>query len=301
MPEESFGWTLIQRVNWIRGSDLSSKEKLVLYTLAGHDGPSGIYPSLATIENESCVPHSTLLGVLRGLSDKGLLVRKARTVADTKCHSSTQYELNIPVGGRSIADLRRSIDNQGLVNSRPTGWSAGDQGLVNSRPQTVSINRPHEQTTGTPGAPPQTPSAPPSPNGLTPPEGRASQTTLAGIIPPSQPAPPPKPRKTPQKPAKGSNGADRTTRMPDGFEPTDQHRELAKSLGINLGVEFPKFVDYCAAHGSRYIDWNAAFRNWIRNSSQFSRGPTRPVPRESNLPDVDDMIAARRKNANPAK
>ena len=151
------------------------------------------------------------------------------------------------------------------------------------------------------GALPQTPPAPTSSTPVQPPSVGDSQTSLPGLAH-AQPTPPaPKPAK---KAAKGSNGADRTTRLPEGFAPSEQHRSLAKEFDVDLGVVFPKFVDHHRAKGSRFIDWDAALRNWIRTSNSYDRvGPTRkPAPRESNLPDVDDIIAERnRRNANTSK
>lgn len=58
--------------------------------------------------------------------------------------------------------------------------------------------------------------------------------------------------------------------MPADFEPTKQHEKLASSLGVDLSSVFPQFVDYHAAKGSKFIDWHAALRTWIRNDNKFS-------------------------------
>lgn len=66
--------------------------------------------------------------------------------------------------------------------------------------------------------------------------------------------------------------------MPSDFKPTAQHDELAKSLGVNLGHEFDQFADYHAAKQSRYVDWHAALRTWIRNAAKWSKSksPNKP-------------------------
>lgn len=63
----------------------------------------------------------------------------------------------------------------------------------------------------------------------------------------------------------------RACQIPDDFEPTNHHRDIAISQNINLDNEFVKFRDYCLANGKKYIDWDAAFNNWLRNSYKYQR------------------------------
>ena len=63
----------------------------------------------------------------------------------------------------------------------------------------------------------------------------------------------------------------RACQIPDDFEPTDHHRDIAANENINLDNEFVKFRDYCLANGKKYIDWDAAFNNWLRNSYKYQR------------------------------
>lgn len=49
--------------------------------------------------------------------------------------------------------------------------------------------------------------------------------------------------------------------------------------------QFEAFRDYHQSHGSRFIDWDAAFRTWIRNSFKFAG---RPTPLAAN--DVSERI-----------
>lgn len=62
------------------------------------------------------------------------------------------------------------------------------------------------------------------------------------------------------------------TSMPEDFQPTEQHKKLAESLGVNLSAVFPQFADYHAAKGSKFVDWHAALRTWIRNDAKFRAG-----------------------------
>lgn len=54
--------------------------------------------------------------------------------------------------------------------------------------------------------------------------------------------------------------------------PTEKHLAFAKSLGIDPGPEWGKFKNYCKAHGKKYVDFEAAFRNWLANATSMKGG-----------------------------
>ena len=80
------------------------------------------------------------------------------------------------------------------------------------------------------------------------------------------------------------------TRIPENFVPTEQHYLLGKELGIIVDMEFQKFRDYyLGISGSRGVrlDWNAAFRSWMRNSLNYGDTNDRRVgKREQRIADV---------------
>jgi hypothetical protein len=55
----------------------------------------------------------------------------------------------------------------------------------------------------------------------------------------------------------------------DADGPTEKHRELARVLKVELGPEWGKFKNYCLAHGKRYANFEAAFRNWLANANDM--------------------------------
>lgn len=57
---------------------------------------------------------------------------------------------------------------------------------------------------------------------------------------------------------------------PDGFAFDERAEALAKSYGLNPHKELAAFRDHHAAKGSLFKDWQAAFRNWLRNSVKFA-------------------------------
>lgn len=54
--------------------------------------------------------------------------------------------------------------------------------------------------------------------------------------------------------------------LPDGWLPTQKHREMARASGSDLDIETDRFRDWAIAKGQVYRDWDAAFRNWLRNA-----------------------------------
>ena len=65
-------------------------------------------------------------------------------------------------------------------------------------------------------------------------------------------------------------GAKRKRPMPDGWEPNAGHAEIAEISGRDLALEAAKFRDHALANGRLQIDWDAAFRNWLRNEQYRS-------------------------------
>ncbi|WP_406711016.1 hypothetical protein QEV68_10655 [Trueperella pyogenes] len=69
---------------------------------------------------------------------------------------------------------------------------------------------------------------------------------------------------TPPKPKKK-----RPTKLPKTWTPNDTHAGIAMELGIHLGAEATKFRDHAKATGRTLIDWDAGFRNWLRQASEY--------------------------------
>ena len=63
----------------------------------------------------------------------------------------------------------------------------------------------------------------------------------------------------------------RATTTPTNFEITKELSIWAvnKQLHINLVLETEKFINYNTAKGSKYKDWNAAWRNWMLNGEKY--------------------------------
>lgn len=59
--------------------------------------------------------------------------------------------------------------------------------------------------------------------------------------------------------------------IPEDFIPKEDHYQIAKELGLNCEGEFQKMRDWALGKSERKADWNAAFRNWLRNANNYSR------------------------------
>jgi len=79
---------------------------------------------------------------------------------------------------------------------------------------------------------------------------------------------------------RGSGGtraerADRGSRLPDGWSPSDEDRAFAVDEGIDPDREADSFRDYWAAKpgaAGRKSNWSATWRNWVRRSAERNRG-----------------------------
>jgi uncharacterized protein YdaU (DUF1376 family) len=100
--------------------------------------------------------------------------------------------------------------------------------------------------------------------------------------PQPQPQPPfPSERTSSEKPVLGGAGgkraerADRGTRLPDEWSPSEDDRAFAGSLGVAVEREAASFRDYWHSKpgaDGRKTNWSATWRNWVRRSSERKQG-----------------------------
>ena len=101
---------------------------------------------------------------------------------------------------------------------------------------------------------------------------------------------PPKP-KEPKGPA-------RRTQLPKGWHPTEEHKRLALEEGRDWEREAIKFKDHALAERKVRADWDAAFRNWLRNEK--GRAPPRGAVQMRSAqvdPDWEPTIDPERRKA----
>lgn len=107
-------------------------------------------------------------------------------------------------------------------------------------------------------------------------------TNVTLTQPQPQPQPPfPTERTSTDKPVEGGAGgkraerADRGTRLPADWVPTEEDRAFASALGVAVEREAALFRDYWTAKpgaDGRKTNWSATWRNWVRRSSERTSG-----------------------------
>lgn len=60
------------------------------------------------------------------------------------------------------------------------------------------------------------------------------------------------------------------TSLSEGWEPDVQAQTIAREAGLDLAREAESFRDHHTAKGSTFVDWDAAFRHWLRNATRFA-------------------------------
>ena len=99
------------------------------------------------------------------------------------------------------------------------------------------------------------------------------------------------PKGTKQK----SDPRSRGCRLPEDWRPNDDGRRLAVELLGNGGAhaELTKFLDFWQAKAgpnARKVDWDAAWRGWVRRSEENKRGPPAgAVTTRNGKPSVQDF------------
>jgi hypothetical protein len=61
------------------------------------------------------------------------------------------------------------------------------------------------------------------------------------------------------------------TELPPDWAVNARHQSIAAGSGLLIQLEAAKFRDRALATGAKYRDWDAAFRNWLRNAHEFHR------------------------------
>lgn len=57
--------------------------------------------------------------------------------------------------------------------------------------------------------------------------------------------------------------------LPADWKPNEKHHSLALELGLDLNGQVEEFRDYEAGKRRVMLDWDATFRNWLRNTVKF--------------------------------
>lgn len=89
-------------------------------------------------------------------------------------------------------------------------------------------------------------------------------------------------------------GARKRHALPADWQPSQAHRDVALKERVDCDREAAKFRDSAVSNGRKYIDWDAAFRNWLRSPYAVKTGPPPEVTDPSKLPPPEDDWRRRR-------
>lgn len=64
------------------------------------------------------------------------------------------------------------------------------------------------------------------------------------------------------------------TRLPDDWQPNEQHKDRAIQDGIDLAAQVARFKAHAEANDRRQANWNAAFTQWLLNVPEWQRSQT---------------------------
>ncbi len=76
------------------------------------------------------------------------------------------------------------------------------------------------------------------------------------------------------EPAPPRTGRKRKSVMPDDWAPARTPATLELERGLNVKNELAQFKDRALRDGATYIDWNAAWRTWLRNARKWAKPGT---------------------------
>lgn len=87
---------------------------------------------------------------------------------------------------------------------------------------------------------------------------------------------------------KGSTrGAKVTCQLPDAWVPKEDHQEIAIEYGLDPEVQVANFRDHFKAKGTRYKDWDQAYRNWLNREKTYQQERAA----KSRTSDADEQTA----------
>ena len=62
------------------------------------------------------------------------------------------------------------------------------------------------------------------------------------------------------------------TKIDINFSYNQKHKDLAQELNLAIDLERDKFIDYYLNKtNKKFLDWDAAFRNWLRKAAEFAK------------------------------
>lgn len=82
-------------------------------------------------------------------------------------------------------------------------------------------------------------------------------------------------------------GRKRKCAMPADFKPARTPATLKLESGLNVAAEWEAFKDRAERDGATYLNWDAAWRTWLRNAKRWAKPGTVAAPVKAGRPAAD--------------
>ncbi len=240
-----------------RKTALPTNAKFALMALADWADDNGIncYPSVYELSEYMTCSERTVQRLLRELEDGNWVAVVGNAQGGG---SSRQYALNVPQmeAVAAIEHARREAEKERRRRERKSAlnpFAKGRQSVtpdkltgVTTTTQGVTTTTQGVTTTTSRGDTAVTPST------IDPPYIHQGSTIVGADAPKAKPA-------------------SRATTLPLDFRPDSTAEQIARDFGLDILAEETAFSDYHSAKGTTFKDWQAGFRNWLRNANKFGQ------------------------------
>lgn len=289
-------------IDWATGMQTGNPTaKNVLSKMARYvDDENVCWPSQKRLAADTDLSERSVKGAVALLVEVGLVERENRLTKDGRT-TSNRYVLRLDrTATKKDFDKAKIRLKSGVQEMHPQSSKAlrgaGDapptsstpQGGTRCTPESMGVQEVHgegagDAPTGVQEVPPKKTKEEASEEAMA--DAVASGSADAALLDIDE-VPSTKPRKPRGKRA-----------LPADWEPNDGHRTFADEHHLDLEEEAAKFKDHALMNDRRLKDWDAGFRNWLRNAIQFrSRDGRDPKNRPNPLAhskSVEELVRER--------
>lgn len=199
--------------------------------LCNRNDPRGVLPSLDDVAFGLRYTNTKAQNTIKKLHEAGLLVTEKGVTYPNGWAKRQRVSDNV---AKRVAEHRARKAAEGVIESDTCN-------VTSNTPSDTAETLPHVRATDT-----ET-------------DTEAELTTASAVVE-GAPAPKPKPK------------AKRATQVPETWMPSDSTREWAKGEGFQdaeVNGQILRFVDHWRGKGETRKDWDATFRNWMRNAREW--------------------------------
>lgn len=83
----------------------------------------------------------------------------------------------------------------------------------------------------------------------------------------------------------------RARRLPPDWAPKTKHYQIAEDRKVDLGLEVIKFENWAEAKGQTYVNWDAAFANWLLRATPTGGFAPRKSPSRNRDQEIRDLLS----------